>query len=398
MNKKCIIIVFCAIFIGQTKSEGCFEDFFKCFSEFTDSFFRNNTETEHVNVEKTPEGFKQVKDVHIKTIQELTDSIQNELLRQTNYHSNGAVVVTDNPKTQIFVQTYFSNFFEDSFIPDFERINIEYNNEEEKAKETSYDAKEHVNIENSSSSPTISNTTIPPTATNSLAITSKTTIDLKNADEKHVILDSPVTTEKPDNNKHVTKLQEPIEKVTTKHNTQKIQNTEPQNVLSEKTSATNNIHNEMSNINNKQEEKINRSSTPNRNTQKELRKNQFEKDIRQNIIQTDDEEDYDVEDATDYPQIDYIDLYKDTTNEENEYVPTDSPESATIDIKDEIIENVEEYSLDITTELDNDTYVSRYTVYFRIVSRVIGKMDEDLFFNDHFYKPMCINRHVKSKQ
>lgn len=410
MNKK-VLFLFCALFVGQIKSDSCSDDFFKCFSELADSFFKNIPEIEHIDTSESIPGFKQVKDVELRSIAELTQSIQDELFKQIQSHVvDDAVVVTDNPKTQIQVKTFSHYYFEDSFLPNLENINPESDeNETDKVNKdqifTPLEAKT-VNVESDgkdvSEQFTIQNQIPEDIVTllnqindqNHKALSEETKIininnsslkDLTNTskEQKTTIEDtSPRSAELIDS-----KNKDAIKQVTYNHSS-----VTPVIQIKQKTD-----YKPLANHTEKNEEKLSqkelgekqsnykhtRQNEPNDNTENLLTDKQFEKDIRENIIQTDDDNDYDTEDATDYPQIDYIDLYKDTTNEENVYVPTESPK-AVIDIKEEIVENVEEYSLEIDTDLNNYTYVSLYTVYFInniIQGIIILEISDTLIYN-----------------
>lgn len=387
MIKKCLFL-FCVLCVVQTKSD-CADNFLKCFSDFAESFFHNITEIEHVNAstENIPEDYKQVKDVEIKTLEDITDSIQDEFFKHLNSRvASDVVAVTDNPKTKIFVKT-FSYSFGDSFLSGLENFKFnsdEYETEEEAEKveqvekvdqtekvnqtknlqgnekyeteqftiedrsTTTEQITDIINKENKNHEPIITNegsASIPAKSVN---------IDMKNNTQEQNMTEitaSALTTMHPN------------------HNTQKLSEKEPKKDIPAKILQINNSNEHISTTNNtnntNQEQKqledksLARTVNPNHNKQKNLAVLQFEKDIRENLIQTDDEKyDYNIEETSDYPQIDYIDLYKDTTNEENEYVPTVSP--TPIDMNDEIVENVEEYSLEIETDPDIDNSVSCY--------------------------------------
>lgn len=421
MIKKCLFLCVLLVF----KTECCVDDFFKCFSEFTESFFGTNSKIEHVNasVDRLPEDYKQVKDVGVESIQDITSAIQKELFKRIKSET-ADVVVTDNPKTKIYVKTFSYDF---GFIPGFSGFDFDSGENEEEVKSIQFDSKTTNSDENGEFSPEIgtlssddiSNTDLQNKTTENTnenltfqnsSLGEITTYEMNETSVYESNLKSNQTTtssimQKLDKNiqsnnktfdlnkpKQETNTQESTTPITVKtiqkdkenksvivklsNNNQKITINIPEITSKTDTFEYTTQNTQANTLKIAKSNKTNESTKPDQLivTEISITEKQFEKDIRENLIE-DDESDYRLDDSTDYPQIDYIDLYKDTTNEENLYVPTDKPK---MDIKDEIVENIEEYSLEIDTGLDNDNFVSTKRIYIYIIPSIFQHNNNNL--------------------
>lgn len=304
-NMDRIKFLLCFLLIIEVKCD-C-ETYFLCFNDFLNNIF-NVTEIEDVKTDNLPENFNQIENISVEELNKVLEEINSFIKGDTSGNFKEPNVVTSGDgKTKIFIQDLNPNIDIEGIFA--QEIAKDENKQGKTEKKMQYDA------------------------------------------QTEKIVQTVAETEKPAENDASTEYitNKPKEFTNTKTSTEYISEKPEENIKTDLKYST--ITELPSFI------EINDNFAPIVKPFKKISYKDFIKDIKANEISLNYDSYYDSLDdnSTDYPVIDYIDLYKDTTNEEHFYEGTEPN-----NIRDIIQEKTVDYTLQIDEPDDTYTSVSKF--------------------------------------